>query len=402
MVTLLFVIFRFSSAGTAFVLALGYAISQGVVLIATPWLARLYEAAEFGVLANLISVANIAVAVGALRLDQAILVADSDDDAAGLRDCSLVLALVWGFMSIPVSALSGAWDQTWVTSALNFGLTIFLATATQTVAMALLRDGRIRTVGLLRASQGILFVVFALTTGYSLGFCFALSWSAGAIVFFSWPSRPPRLTPLVAVVSRYRQFPLLGSFGSILDVVGFSMFVWVMTSAYGLAECGRVTQVQRVVGAPAMLLALPLSHLLQRKWAQELLVGGGGLSSSFIEAFRWLLALAVVWITTVLAIGPAIVRGVLGAGWAEDRWEIAALSIAVCVRGVVSPLSGVLAVKRAFSRAVVWQAAYVVTALIALPVASNHLDLRSFIFTFVVIDVLMYTTYFAIIYRSID
>jgi len=398
---LLFVSLRSTAAGKAFVVGLGYAISQGVVLLATPWLARRYEAAEFGVVANLISVANIAVAVGALRLDQAMLVADSDDDAAGLRNCSLVLALVWGFMSIPVSALSGAWAQPWATSVLTAGLTIFLATATQTTAMELLRDGRVRTVGLLRASQGILFVVLAFTTGYSLGFCFALSWSAGAMVFLLWRGEPPRLKPLVMLVSRYRPFWLIGSFGSILDVVGFSMLVWVMSSGYGLAECGRVTQVQRVVGAPAMLLALPLSQLLQWKWAQELRAGGGGLSSSFSQAFRLLVALALLWIVTIFLFGPAIVRGVLGAGWGGDRWEIAALSIAVCARGIVSPLSGLLVVKRAFSQAVGWQASYLATALIVLPLASNQLDLRSFIFVFVALDVLMYSIYLFIICRSL-
>jgi O-antigen/teichoic acid export membrane protein len=396
-----FVSLRSSAASKAFVVGLGYAISQGVVLLATPWLARLHEVAEFGVLANLTSVANIAVAVGALRLDQAMLVADSDDEAMGLRDCSLVLALVWGFLSIPVSAFSGAWAQPWATSVLTVGLTTFLATATQTVAMALLRDGRVRAVGLLRASQGILFVALAFTTGCSLSVCFALSWSAGAMVFLSWRGKPPRFKPLAALVSQYRQFSLLGSFGSILDVLGFSMLVWVLSSGYGLAECGRVTQVQRVVGAPVMLLALPLSQLLQRKWAQELGAGRDGLSSSFHQAFRWLVALAVLWIATILMFGPAIVRGVLGAGWAEDRWEIAALSIAVCARGIVSPLSGLLVVKRAFSHAVGWQAAYLATVLVALPLASNHLDLRNFIFTFVALDVLMYATYFAIISRSL-
>jgi len=399
--TLTVVSLRSSAARSALVVGLGYAISQGVVLLATPWLARLHGAAEFGVLANLISVANIAVAVGALRLDQAILVTDSNDDAVGLRDGSLVLALVWGLISVGVSALSGGWGQQWVTSVLTVGLTVSLSTATQTVAMALLRDGRVRTVGLLRASQGILFVVLALSTGCSLGVCYALSWSAGAMVFLSWRGNPPQFGRLAALVSRYRQFPLLGSFGSVLDVVGFSMLVWVMSSGYGLAECGRVTQVQRVVGAPAMLLALPLSQLLQRKWAQELAAGGEGLSSSFGQVFRWLLAAALVWTATVVMFGPTIVQSVLGAGWEEDRWVISALAVAVCVRGVVSPLSGMLVVRRAFSRAVVWQSAYLASALVVLPVASYNLDLRAFVFVFVALDVLMYAVYLATIYRSI-
>jgi O-antigen/teichoic acid export membrane protein len=392
---------RPSSAHGALVLGLGYAVSQGAVLAATPWLARRHDASEFGLLANLLSVANIAINLGALRLDNAILVSESEGDAHHLRDAALLLALVWGAGVVAFMQLAGIWADGWSSPAWLVGVTVLLATATQTVAMALLRRGRIRSVALLRASQGILFVVLAMVTRAGLGTCFALSWGVGALAFFPWRDAPPRLAMLISTVRRYGRFPLLGSLGSLMDVVGFSVVIWAMSSGYGLAECGRVTQAQRLVGAPMMLLALPLGQILQRRWANDARDGGHRLASSFTCVFTALVTLAAIWVLGITAFGPQLIRIVLGAGWVEDRWVLVALAAAVCVRAVVSPLSGLLVVRRAFGRSVAWQASYLAVALAVLPAACTRLDVHSFVFLYAGVEVTMYVVYALMIRRLV-
>lgn len=392
---------RLVSAHGTLVLGLGYAVSQGAVLAVTPWLARRHDASEFGLLANLLSVANIAINLGALRLDHAILVSESEGDAHHLRDAALLLALVWGAGVVAFMQIAGIWTGGWSSLAWQVGVTALLATATQTVATALLRRGRIRSVALLRASQGILFAVFALATRAGLGTCFMLSWGVGALAFLAWVNSPPKLAVLVPTVARYGRFPLLGSLGSLMDVVAFSVVVWAMSSAYGLAECGRVTQAQRLAGAPMMLLALPLGQILQRRWADDARCGGRQLASSFRRVFLVLCALAVVWVLGIMALGPHLIRVVLGPGWVEDRWVLVALSAAVSVRAVVSPLSGMLVVHRAFGRSVAWQASYLAVALAVLPAAGSHLDVRSFVFLYAGVEVTMYVAYALVIRRSV-
>ncbi len=385
----------------ALMLACGYAVSQGVVLLATPWLARRFDAAEFGLLANLLSVSNIALNLGSLRLDHAILVSESDDDARQLRDAALVLALLWGAATAGFMLLSGQWVAMWPDLAWLIGATVLLVTATQAVAMSLMRRGRIRSVAALRASQGTVFVVLALTSGMGLGWCFAFSWGLGALAFVPWAMMRPRLTPILSTVSRYGRFPLLGSLGTLMDVVGFSVAVWSMSSAYGLAECGRITQAQRLVGAPMMLLALSLGQVLQRRWADDALEIGHSLTSSFRRVFAILAALAIAWVVVILLLGPQLAQLVLGAGWVEDRWMLAALSAAVCVRAVVSPLSGVLIVRREFGKGIAWQAAYLAIAVVVLPAAATRIDIRSFVFLYSAMEGVMYCAYLVVIRRSV-
>jgi hypothetical protein len=297
--------------------------------------------------------------------------------------------------------LSGQWVAMWPDLAWLIGATVLLVTATQAVAMSLMRRGRIRSVAALRASQGTVFVVLALTSGMGLGWCFAFSWGLGALAFVPWAMMRPRLTPILSTVSRYGRFPLLGSLGTLMDVVGFSVAVWSMSSAYGLAECGRITQAQRLVGAPMMLLALSLGQVLQRRWADDALEVGHRLTSSFRRVLAILTALAIAWVVVILLLGPQLAQLVLGAGWVEDRWMLAALSAAVCVRAVVSPLSGVLIVRREFGKGIAWQAAYLAIAVAVLPAAATRIDIRSFVFLYSAVEVVMYCAYLVVIRRSV-
>jgi len=389
------------SANRALLIGLGYAVSQGTVLLATPWLARRFDAAEFGLLANLLSVSNIAINLGALRLDHAILVSDSDVDAQHLRDAALLLALLWGIAIAGFMLLSGDWIRLWPDLPWLVGTTVLLVTATQAVAMVLLRRGRIRSVAVLRASQGVVFVALALISELDLGYCFALSWGLGTLAFLPWAVARPRLVRMASTVVRYGRFPLLGSLGTLMDVVGFSVAVWSMSSAYGLAECGRITQAQRLVGAPMMLLALALGQVLQRRWTDDALDGGHQVVSSFRRVFAVLAALAVAWVLAVLALGPQLTHLVLGAGWVEDRWMLTALSAAVCVRAVVSPLSGLLIVRREFGKGIAWQAAYLAVAVAVLPAAASRIDIHSFVFLYSALEIVMYCVYLVVIRRSV-
>ena len=392
---------RRGTVNRALVLASGYAISQGVVLLAMPLLARRFGTADFGLLANLLTVSNIALNLGALRLDHAILVSDTEDDANRLRDAALTLALLWGIVIAAPMLLLSRWGSLWPEYVWLVSTTVLLVTSTQAVAMTLLRQGRIRSVAILRASQGVMFVALALTSGMGLGLSFAFSWILGAMSFLPWALVRPRLGPMISATMRYGRFPMLGSLGTLMDVVGFSVVVWTMSSSFGLADCGRITQAQRLVGAPMLLLALSLGPVLQRSWADDVSAGPVRLVSSFRRACNLLTITAIAWLLVVVLCGPQLTHILLGEGWVEDRWLLAALSAAACARSVVSPLSGILIVRREFKKCTAWQAAYFAIAVVVLPAAASWIDLRSFVFLYSAFEIVMYCTYLVIIRRSL-
>jgi O-antigen/teichoic acid export membrane protein len=125
------------------------------------------------------------------------------------------------------------------------------------------------------------------------------------------------------------------------------------------------------------------------------------LASSFTCVFTALVTLAAIWVLGITAFGPQLIRIVLGAGWVEDRWVLVALAAAVCVRAVVSPLSGLLVVRRAFGRSVAWQASYLAVALAVLPAACTRLDVHSFVFLYAGVEVTMYVVYALMIRRLV-
>jgi O-antigen/teichoic acid export membrane protein len=86
-------------------LGLGTALGQGIILIGTPWLVRLYGPASFGALALLITATNIAIATGCARFDLAIPSADEEDVTALARLCILIAV---GVAAVTASAAFAA------------------------------------------------------------------------------------------------------------------------------------------------------------------------------------------------------------------------------------------------------------------------------------------------------
>jgi O-antigen/teichoic acid export membrane protein len=388
---------RCGSANHAFVLGGGYALGQGAILVSTPWISRQFNANDFGLLANLLTVSNIAMNLGALRLDQAILVSDSERDALHLRNAALCLAVAWGIVLTIIVWLAGTSISFHPDAAWLIGGTVLLATATQVACVEMVRRGRILGASAVRASQGVLFVALAMGSGLGLGVSFVLSWSAGAWALVRWTESRSHLASMLATVKRYSQFPLIGSLGTLVDVVGFSIVVWVISGMFGLAESGRVTQAQRVVGAPLMVLAIALGPVLQKRWAEGLLRGDTSVEASFRRVLWALASLAVVWVLLIALAGPWLGRLVLGAGWIEDRWMLIALAVAVCARGVVSPLSGLIVARRELGRGLTWQLAYFLVAVTVLPLAARLLDLRSFVLAYSAMEAGMYFVYLLMI-----
>ncbi|MBZ0251999.1 MAG: oligosaccharide flippase family protein, partial [Candidatus Methylomirabilis sp.] len=78
------------------------ALSQGLVVLASPALTRLYEPADFGALAVFVSLISALVVVGTGRYELATPLPDSDEEAAQ------VLALALGFAGATALAAAAA------------------------------------------------------------------------------------------------------------------------------------------------------------------------------------------------------------------------------------------------------------------------------------------------------
>ncbi|HEU5079606.1 MAG TPA: oligosaccharide flippase family protein [Opitutaceae bacterium] len=386
--------------------ALGTAAGQAVVLLSTPLLARLHDPREFGALALLLSLSNIGTATACFRYDIAI-PSVQDRDALPLVRVSLAFSLAVAILIASATLLLER--ETWfvsrfgvlVTHPFLVGTCIFLVGSHQATIALLLQRAEITKVAWLRFIQGAAFGGFAMIPFVGLLWAQALSFVGGLFGIRRAMQKREKDEPgFRATAVEFRAFPLMSLPGAILDVVGYSVCVWAIVNAYGSSVAGHYSQIQRLIGAPLMLLSMSLAQILLKQTAD--------ISSEKREVRRLLrkvllvmallsgCALIVLWF-----IGQPLISLVLGPKWDISRSLIIPVAIAVFARACVSPLSSVLITYRRFGYALAWQGAYFFSAVFLLSYVSLHLSFVSFLHFYAAHEVVFYVAYLLLIGRTL-
>jgi len=378
-------------------LGLGTALGQGAVLLATPWLVRLYGPANFGMLALLITATNISIAVGCARFDLALPSADDVDAPTLLRLCALIagaagllVAIIAALLAF-VGAVGGIANHPF-----QLGLCVLFGANFQAASSMMLRRGHIRAMAALRGGQGLAFVVLALFPSIGLMWAQALSYAPGCLILAAMLARHRHGPSLAATAARYRSFALLGLPGAILDVVGYSLCIWIVTYAYGTEGSGAFSQVQRIVGAPLMLVSISLGQILLRDTA----VLRDDLPKVQLLLKRLLMMLAgsaCAALIVVAAVGEPVLGWLFGSQWRISAAFIVGISAAVFIRASISPISAVLATFQRFDLALRWQVLYFVSAATLFGLASRMLTLDGFAAFYAVHEIILYLIYLRVI-----
>ncbi|WP_301236842.1 lipopolysaccharide biosynthesis protein [Pandoraea cepalis] len=377
-------------------------MGQGAIVLATPLLSRIYSPAEFGTLAVLLTVGNIAMALGCLRYDMAIPSA-GENEIRGLMTVSMLACLALAVIVtlclalIPGSEHLGTVVDTMSQRPWLIGVCVAAVGIFQATNAYLLRQGDYRGAGLQRASQGIVFIALAAFPAVGVLWAYALSflvagWRSGR--YFMGPTTDA--LPWRDAAAKHRQLPILSLPGAVLDVVGYSLCIWIVVSHYGEASTGVYSQVQRLIGAPMMLASISLGQIMLRHTAEirddkpaiRHLVG----RLMLLMGAALVVALPMVWFA-----GADILRLFLGPKWVIDRELVVAVTFAVAVRACVSPLSTVLISLRRFDLALAWQILYFCSAATILPWLARHLDLNSYACAYAVHEAVLYGIYLKII-----
>jgi O-antigen/teichoic acid export membrane protein len=382
--------------------ALGIASGQGLILLATPYLARIFTPADFGSFALLNTISNISMAVACLRFDLAIPSAQ-EEDTHGLMITSVLAAIFLGGLSavVLILALKSTFSVFLIspfTSPILVVLCVILVGIFQATTAWCLRNGAYKGVAIIRLSQGASFSILATVPGFGLLWPHVLSF-ATALVLLRTAFRDSKTAQQVSwrkAAMKAHQFPLMSLPGAVLDVVGYSICIWVITAAYGTSQAGQYAQIQRMIGAPLMLVSMSIGQVLLKHTADI---------ASSKAALRLLLkgvlkitgALATIGFAAVAAFGEPVLRLLLGAQWRVDRRFVCVVAVAVFVRSCVSPLSSVLITLRRFDLALTWQVLYFLSALCLLPFFAAKFQFDNFVVAFAVQECFFYGFYLCII-----
>lgn len=382
----------------AIVAAAGIAGGQGVVILSTPYLARLYSAHEFGVYAGVVAVATVVATVSSLRFDVAI-PAVADHDVLPLFRVALVLPAI---ISVLIVATVNIFPPEKVAA---FGVAPTLIGVVAAVALIqgsvaacqslLVRRGLFVQGAILRVMQPLGFVVVAglslsslpsaMLAGWILALMIALFLIRAQLLPFNWVAA-------LAAAKRAWRYPVFSAPMALLDTLSLALPILFIVEVYGNQAAGNFSQVQRLVAAPLLLLGAAMSQVFF-KHAGDLYRSGGGLQAIMIRVVSALASIGVILLGLVWMLGEPLMKLLLGDGWRTDSMFLVLVLAPVVVRMTVSPISSIFLICNRLGLGVAWQLGYFFVTAGLLAYSYNRLDFDSFLVVFLVGESFSYACY---------
>ncbi len=343
------------------VLASGTALGQGLLVLVSPILTRLYSPDDIGVWAVYGSMLSIVAVVATLRYELAIPLPKDDAAAANLLAVALVALAGMGLLVAIVVRLAGSRlclllsapalePQLWllpgsllalgVFQALNYWALrrrSFAAVAGTKLGQSLGQALAQVVLGLLRSGPLGLLVADVVGRACSASSLAALVWRQDRVSL-----RQTSLQDMRAVAVRYRRFPLLSSTAALLNVVGAQLPLLLMASLYGMVVMGWLSLAQRVLVVPLNLIASSAAQVYVGEAAKARRTQSDQLPRLFTRMFWGMLLVTLVYVALLALSAPTLFPLVFGASWNESAAYVRILAAMVVLQNVASPLSGTL------------------------------------------------------------
>ncbi|MGQ9887848.1 MAG: lipopolysaccharide biosynthesis protein [Aggregatilineales bacterium] len=369
-------------------LAGGNALGQGLVVLAAPLLTRLYTPDDMGLLAAYAAAINVLVVFNALRYEQAIPLADNDEQAAHILilclaiSAAMAAALAAGAVAFRhnIAAainITEAADYIWI-----LPLGVMATGVYQTLNYWALRRRAFVAIGRTKFSQGAGMVIAQLGLGLlqvgpaGLLLGYIVGQSSGSTVLARLVGSPRRLaasfrwSTLQQMAVRYRRFPLFSSWSGVLNSVGFNLPILLIAALYGAETAGLYLLGQRVLGTPMRLISVSVGEVFYSRAAQIKRENPAALTRFYLKTVQKLFLIGVGPIALFAIVGPPLFGWVFGREWQAAGHIMQVIAPMLLAEFTVSPVSRIVFVIERQDAQLVWDAFIAAAVLIVFGLAS--------------------------------
>ena len=344
-------------------LASGTTAAQLITVASAPVLSRLFTPADFGAAAIFAALNGILVTIACLCYEQAILLPEHDDDAASLFGVACVASVVTAALC---AAVCGPFQRP-LRSGLHWqgvpGWPWLLALVTflggMTSALGYWHSRR-RSFGRISWAR---VIGSAASTSYQLGAGAlgqatpaglvngSVSGSAVTLVMLGAQLnrddarqllRGQRVTRMIAGAVRYRKFPLLSTWSSVLNSVSWQLPALLLGFYFNSAVVGFYALGFRMLQLPMSLLGSSIAQVFFQRAAKA--KHEGQLAEVVRGVYETLLDVGLLPMAVLGVAGPDIFSSVLGHQWHEAGVYAQILAAWTLVWFVSSPLHSLFSV----------------------------------------------------------
>ncbi len=403
------------------ILAGGTALSQVVAIAASPLLTRIYQPADFGALQVFISLMMFGVAAASGRYEVAILLPEDEQssiDVLGLATlCVCLTAIIAAglvvlchFYRILPSSVSALRGYLWLLpiSILGAGLYQVLSYwAMRHSGYSQIAKSKFTQVTTQVATQLGVGLLAHGSIGLLVGDAIGRMTGSGRFIRDLWQDssdqiRAIRLSRMIKLAVRYREYPLVSMWGALISMTGMALPSLFLAQYYGSQATGWFALVARVLGIPSALISLSIAQVYMSEAARLKRSNPNRLMYIFLKTTRRMLYLGLVPCVVFTIFAPWIFQVIFGQAWREAGEYARSLAIMFFASFVNAPVQFTLSILERQRAEFVWTACRLaVTALaIALPYHLGY-GQRSAILSYGVTMTVMYAIHWTQSYFGI-
>lgn len=377
-----------SFAGDVLKLVGGTTLAQALVVLVMPVLSRLYPPDAFGTAAVFASITALMSGVACLRYEQAIMLPERDEDAANLLAVSLWLASISGGFSaalvmfvrepiirllnapglmphlwlVPLTVMASGWFLAlnyWNSRTRHFWrlsiARVFQSVATSGAQLGMGAVGEANAGGLIGA--GVLgSAVVTVVLGGQI-------WRDDRRLFRG----NVRLGCMFAGLRRYRKFPLLDMWGTLLNGVSWQLPALMLSVFFSQTVVGYYALANRLIQLPMALIGGALAQVFFQR-ASEAHAKQTDLATVVEKVFQRLVALGLLPALLMTIAGRELFIVVFGRSWAEAGIYTQILGLWMFFWFISSPLSTLYVVLERQELGLILHVAILITRIFALAI----------------------------------
>jgi O-antigen/teichoic acid export membrane protein len=320
----------------ASILAGGTAMAQAIAIAVSPLLTRLYKPSDFGAFQVFISLMGLVAVFASGRYDVAVLL--PEDEQSAIDTLALAFACVICSATL-VGAIALVCQYHWILPAsvrlLERNLWLLPCSVLggglyQALSFWAMRHGRYKQIATTK------FIQIAAQVGTQLGAGFALHGAVGLLIGdavgrvagsgcmlrdlwrdYSVRLRSVRLSRMVKVAVRYREYPLFSMWGALINLSGLALPALFLAQYYGAQYTGWFALVNRVLGVPAGLIGASIAQVYTSEAAKLSRSDPRRLKYVFVETTRRMLYLGIAPCVLFTILAPWLFQFIFGKAWRE-------------------------------------------------------------------------------------
>lgn len=336
----------------------GTALAQGITIISTPIITRLYIPSDFGLLGIYSSILTILLVIASLRYEYAIPVPKDSSRAANILIlCLMIITGVTGILCISflligsriaeMLDLQDLLPYSWLVLVGLLGAGIYQALNYWAIRQ---RDyPRITRTKINQSLGGSLSkILFGLLSLGPLGLILGhiVSNVAGIYTFIKAIVKKDRdafgdisVIGIKSVAQDYRSFPMYTAPATLLFAVSLQIPVFMLTVMYGLDVVGWYTLAHQMLALPVALISGSMAQAFYGEAAKGVRESPEILRRLYLDTTKKLALIGIPLLGMIAIIAPWIFPIVFGSAWEEAGLFCLPLALVAVSQFIVTPTS---------------------------------------------------------------